>query len=305
MRPHALPWLALVAALPAALCAGSAAAQAPAVPPGADREDWITLFNGRDLDGWTPKITGHALGENFARTFRVEDGLLKVRYDRYQGFNEQFAHLFYKQPFSHYRLVVEYRFVGEQAAGGPGWALRNSGAMLHAQDPRSMRRGQDFPISMEAQFLGGLGDGKPRPTMNLCTPGTEAVRDGSLVRGHCIESSSKTFHGEQWVRVEMWVLGDAQVTQLVGGEPVLQYAMPQVGGGNVSDFDPAIKRDGALLQGGYIALQGESHPVDFRRIELLDLSGCMDRSAANYKTYYVKSEPGRCVFAAETDAAQR
>lgn len=274
------------------LC-GGAMAQAPA-----ETEDWIALFNGRDLAGWTPKITGHALGENFADTFRVEDGLLKVRYDKYRGFDGQFGHLFYAHPYSHYRLVVEYRFVGEQAPGGPDWALRNSGAMLHAQDPRGMRLGQDFPISLEAQFLSGLGDGQPRTTMNLCTPGTEAVRNGALIRGHCVESTSKTFDGEQWVRVEMVVLGDSQVTHVAEGAEVLSYAMPQFGGGNVSDFDPAAKPDGTLLDSGYIALQGESHPVDFRKVELLDLSGCMDRSASNYKTYYVKSVPQRCVYAA-------
>ncbi len=285
--PHSIGCLVLLASL----LPGGAAAQA-----GPEQQDWIALFNGRDLQGWTPKITGHALGENFADTFRVEDGLLKVRYDKYRSFDDQFGHLFYQQPFSHYRLVVEYRFVGEQVPGGPDWALRNSGAMLHAQDPASMHRGQDFPISLEAQFLGGLGDGKPRSTMNLCTPGTEAVREGALIRGHCIESASKTFDGEQWVRVEMLVLGSAAVTHLADGEKVLDYAMPQFGGGNVSDFDPARKPDGQPLESGYIALQSESHPVDFRRVELLDLSGCMDSKAENYKAYYVNSVPGRCVY---------
>src|SRR3954454_13825444 len=53
-----------------------------------DHEEWITMFNGRDLSGWTPKITHHDLGENFANTFRVEDGLLKVRYDGYKSFDK-------------------------------------------------------------------------------------------------------------------------------------------------------------------------------------------------------------------------
>ena len=99
----------------AALFVGGAAADTSA-----EKEEWITLFNGRDLSGWTPKITGHVLGDNFGNTFRVEDGLLKVRYDQYKSFGSKFGHLFYKDSFSYYRLVVEYRFVGEQAPGGPG-----------------------------------------------------------------------------------------------------------------------------------------------------------------------------------------
>ena len=66
----------------------SAFAMAAAVTPYAqqddpNRKDWIQLFNGRDLDGWTPKFAKHDLGENFNDTFRVEDGLLKVRYDKW------------------------------------------------------------------------------------------------------------------------------------------------------------------------------------------------------------------------------
>lgn len=279
--------------LVATLSAGDAVAETPS-----EKEEWIALFNGRDLDGWTPKITGHALGDNFGNTFRVEDGLLKVRYDRYKSFDGKFGHLFYKDPFSYYRLVVEYRFVGEQAPHGPGvWALRNSGAMLHSPHPRTMGRDQDFPISIEVQFLGGLSDDKARSTMNLCTPGTDVVYEGSIYPGHCLSSASKTFDGDQWVRAEILVLGSGQVTHFVNGEEVLEYALPQFGGGAVSDFDPADKPDGTLIEGGYISLQSESHPIDIRKVELLDLAGCMDRSARNYKRYRVKSVPESCVYA--------
>jgi hypothetical protein len=275
----------------AALLAGNATA---ATPP--EQEEWIALFNGRDLNGWTPKITHHDLGENFGNAFRVEDGLLKVRYDRYKTFDGQFGHLFYKTPFSYYRLVVEYRFVGEQVAGGPGaWALRNNGAMLHSQDPRTMTRDQPFPISIEAQLLGGLSDGKPRPTMNVCSPGTEIVYQGSIYPEHCLESSSKTFDGDQWVRAEMVVLGSGLITHFVNGEKVLEYALPQYEGA-ASNIAPATKVDGQLLDRGYIALQSESHPIDFRKVELLNLTGCMDRKAVNYKRYYVRSAPESCVF---------
>jgi len=284
----------LLVSLLTALSNGGAASQASP-----EKEDWIALFNGRDLGGWTPKIAGHALGDNFADTFRVEDGLLKVRYDGYRAFDGKFGHLFYEDAFSYYRLVVEYRFVGEQAPGGPEWAVRNSGVMLHAQPPRTLGRDQDFPISIEAQFLGGLGDGKQRPTMNLCTPGTEVVYRGTILPEHCLESASKTFDGGQWARAELLVLGSAQITHFVDGEQVLEYALPQFGGGGVSDFDPASKPDGRLIEGGYIALQSESHPIDIRKVELLDLAGCMDPKARNYKRYYLKSVAEDCEYAGE------
>jgi hypothetical protein len=275
-------------------CATATAADTPAVP---DREEWTVLFNRHDLNGWTPKITGHELGDNFANTFRVEDGLLKVRYDGYDGFRKQFGHLFYKEPFAYYRLVVEYRFVGEQAPGGPGnWALRNSGVMLHSQDPRTMLRDQDFPISIEAQFLGGLSDGKARPTLNMCSPGTEVVYGMTLYPQHCLNSSSPTLDGDQWVRAEVVVLGSGRITHFVNGVQVLEYALPQYGGGVVANFDPAAKPDGQLIESGYLALQSESHPIDFRRVELLNLAGCMDPSAGNYKHYYVKSQPSACQY---------
>ena len=228
----------------------------------------IALFNGRDLTGWTPKISGHDLGENFANTFRVEDGLLKVRYDGYGDFNSQFGHLFYRAPSSSYHLLIEYRFVGEWAKGTPSWAYRNSGVMLHAQDPKTMLKGQDFPISIEVQFLAGLDDGRPRTTANMCSPGTEVDINGTQARAHCVNSRSKTFPLNEWVRAEVIVRGDTSITHLVNGDTVMTYAKPRIGGGTVNGFDPAVKKDGTPLSSGYIALQSEGHPIDFRKVEL-------------------------------------
>lgn len=259
------------------------------------KKDWIQLFNGKNLNGWTPKITGYPLGENFANTFRVSNKLLQVRYDGYDDFASKFGHLFYKNPYSYYIVAVEYRFVADQAKNGPGWATRNSGIMVHGQDPKTMTKDQDFPISIEVQLLGGLGKG-PRTTANLCTPGTNVVRDGKLFTPHCVTSKSKTYDGDGWVRVEVKVLGDEKIEHIIDGEVVLSYEKPQVGGGNVSKHDPAAKQDGKLLTGGSISLQSESHPVDFRKVELLDLEGCMDQKAKNYKSYFVKAANGRCKY---------
>ncbi len=237
----------------------------------ADRtEDWIQLFNGRDLDNWVVKFTGYPLGLNLRNTFRVEDGLLRVRYDEWEQWNGEFGHLFYKGEFSHYRLRAEYRFVGEQISGGPGWAVRNNGFMLHSQSPESMELKQDFPASIEVQILGGDGV-KPRPTMNLCTPGTNVVIDGELIEQHCVDSRSETFHGEQWVSVEVEVLGGEVIRHFVNGEEVLSYESPQLDPRDKS-YAKLLPPDGnKILSKGYIAIQAESHPTDFRKIELLVL----------------------------------
>jgi hypothetical protein len=237
--------------------------------------DWIQLFNGKDLKDWRVKISGYPLNENFGNTFRVEDNLLKVRYDGYDDFQEKFGHLFYKDKFGYYVLGLEYRFLSDQAPGGPGWAFRNSGAMLHCQDPQTMLKDQDFPISIEVQLLGGNGKDE-RPTANLCTPGTNVVMDEKLFTNHCISSSSKTYHGDQWVRVEVLVLGDSLMEHFVEGQSVLRYEKPQMGNGNVSNYDEAVKKDGMLIKEGYIALQSESHPVEFRKVELFNLEPYAD-----------------------------
>ena len=123
--------------------------------PVGKKEEWIQLFNGKNLDGWTPKIRYHECGENYGDTFRVENGVLKVVYDKaaYPQFGEKFGHLFFKDAFSHYRLRVEYRFVGDQVAGGPGWAIRNSGVMIHGEAPTTMTKDQDFPASVSYTHL--------------------------------------------------------------------------------------------------------------------------------------------------------
>ncbi|MFM8583158.1 MAG: DUF1080 domain-containing protein [Planctomycetaceae bacterium] len=242
--------------------------------PRAAEPEWKPLFNGRDLEGWTPKIRGEKLGDNFANTFRVEDGVLKVGYDpqKYPQFGEKFGHLFYNQKFSHYRLRVEYRFTGNQCPGGPGWAFRNSGVMVHGEDPALMALDQDFPASIEVQLLGGPGQGD-RPTANLCTPGTNIVMEGQLVTRHCTNSRSKTYHGDQWVAVEIEVRGDQVIRHKIGDQVVLEYQQPQL-----DDRDPhaktLIEKNGGqkLLKEGTISLQSESHPVEFRKVEIMVLA---------------------------------
>lgn len=234
-------------------------------------EKWTPLFNGQNLDGWTPKIRHSKLGENYGNTFRVEDGVLKVAYDKaaYPEFKERFGHLFYKDTFSHYRLRVEYRFTGEQCPGGPGWAFRNSGVMIHGESPEEMSVDQDFPASIEVQLLGGNGR-ESRTTANLCTPGTNVVMDGKLFLPHCTNSKSKTYHGDQWVTVEIEAHGNRLIRHLIDGQDVLSYTQPQW-----DERDPhakeLAKKHGLQISGGSISLQSESHPVEFRKVEILVL----------------------------------
>jgi hypothetical protein len=301
MRRIPLAWavsgvLGLGAFAPISPLAPAPASAAEASARGDRPEDWVQLWNGKDLTGFTPKIRGYAVGENFGQTFRVKDGALVVAYDAYERFDDRFGHLFYERPFSHYVLRIEYRFVGEQAKGGPDWAWRNSGVMVHGQPAATMMKDQDFPISIEVQFLGGRGNGQKRTTANLCTPGTHVVMNGKLVEDHCITSTSQTYDGDQWVKAEVEVHGSGLVEHRVNGETVLRYEKPQVGGGVVSGFDPKAKPDGQLLESGSISLQSESHPIEFRKVEILSLVGCTDPKAKNHRPYFVKSDPASCKY---------
>ena len=238
------------------------------MPPGApthrDRREWIQLFNGKDLDGWVPKIKGYELGENFGDTFRVEDGILKVSYDKYTSFDERFGHLFYRQKFSHYIIAAEYRFVGEQVPGGPDWALRNNGLMLHSQAPETMGKDQDFPISIEAQLLGGgpSGERSTAERVHARNGDLPERRDGER---HCKNSTSATYRGDQWVRVEVEVLGADHIRHMIDGRTVLEYDSPQIGGGNVSGYKPEVKIDGKPLSEGYITSRAKAIRPSFAR----------------------------------------
>lgn len=275
-----------------------------------DTPAWEPIFNGQDLSGWKIKVTGSPLGVNFNNTFTVEDSMIRVNYAEYDTFNGEFGHIFYSVPYSYYKVRFEYRFTGEQVSGGPGWARRNSGIMLHAQLPESMEVNQTFPVSIEFQLLGGLGTGE-RSTGNVCTPGTTVSIDDTVRYAHCINSLSPTYHGDDWVRVEAVVLGGERMSFLIEGDTVLQLQSPAIGDGFTSQRGGDIdwerngvvenrarwqSLDGTLLEEGYLALQAESHPADFRNIELLNLCGCMDSTANNYKSYYVKHKPDSCIY---------
>lgn len=235
----------------------------------AEKEEWVSLFNGKDLTGWSPKIRGSEAGENYKNTFRVTDGVIEVNYSEYDKWESQYGHLFYEKKFSHYRLRLEYRFTGEQLEGGPGWARRNSGIMVHSESPETMGKDQDFPTSLEVQLLGGFEKGE-RTTGNLCTPGTHVVMDGKLATQHCISAKSETYRGEQWVTVEVEVRGGKAIRHLINGEEVIRYTEPQFDGSEKGKALAELTGD-KIIKEGYFCLQSESHPCEFRNIEILVL----------------------------------
>lgn len=275
-----------------------------------DHEDWISLFNGKDLSAWDIKIADRPLNDNYLNTFQVEDGMLRIVYDQYENFDDKYGHMYYKKPFSYYKLRFDYRFVGDQTPGGEAWNVRNSGIMVHSQSAASNTFEQHFPVSIEVQLLGGLSDDKVRTTANLCSPGTAVERFGAIDYSHCINSTSKTYHGDQWVNVEVVVMGEEYIAHLIDNDIVLRYEHPQIGGAfiskalkgqdwgsmGVSNKEKWIAMEGERLSEGYIAVQAESHPIDFKNIELLDLCGCTDPKALNYKSYFIKSDNKACIY---------
>ena len=270
------------------------------------KEDWESLFNGKDLTGWDIKIKDHPLNENYKNTFRIEDGMIRVVYSDYEKFNNQFGHLYTHKPYSYYKLKLQYRFVGDHLADAPEWADRNSGVMLHSQSAQSVNLHQNFPVSLEFQFL--CGNGKDTvPTGNVCTPGTFITYNGKTFLGHIQNSSSKTYLKDEWINAEAEVYGDSLIRHIINGDTVLTYTNAMIGEGFVSNTNSWtwagitdslvwINKANTLLKEGHIALQAESQPVDFRRIEILDLVGCTDPNAKNYKTYYIKSDNSRCKY---------
>ncbi len=273
----------------------------------ASKKEWIQLFNKKDLTGWDIKIAGHDLNENFNNNFYVKDGILKVDYSKFKKFNGEFGHLYYKDPFSYYIIRVEYRFTGQQLDGGPSYAYLNSGVMLHSQSAASLSKYQSFPVSLELQLLAS-DEKQKRHNGNLCTPGTQVSVAGQPVAAHCIDSKSKNSYVNEWVTAEAIVYGDSLIHHVIDGDTVLTYEKIQVGGGFVNtgmtwttggfaaDSSLWIKKDGEPLSTGYVALQAESHPVEFRKVELLNLEGCTDPKAINYKSYFIKPDNSKCRY---------
>ena len=271
-----------------------------------NKEEWQPLFNGKDLSGWEIKIKDYPLNDNYKNTFRVEDSMIKVSYSDYEKFDNHFGHIYTQTPYSYYKLKLQYRFTGNHLADAPDWADRNSGIMLHSQSAKSMELHQSFPVSLEFQFL--CGNGKDTVTTgNVCTPGTVINFNGKRYIEHIQKSNSKTFLKNEWVSGIAEVYGDSLIRHIINGDTVLTYTKLMIGEGfvspeynwatgNITDSLLWINKVNTPLSEGHIALQAESQPVDFRRIEILNLVGCMDTKAKNFKNYYIKANNSKCIY---------
>lgn len=233
------------------------------------KSNWIQIFNGKDLEGWTWKINSYPLGENFGNTFRVENGILMVRYDGYgPDLKNRFGTLYFDRKLTDYRLKVEYRFVGNTAPGAPEWGCRDSGIQFHGQPPSSQELNQPFPICLEYNFHGGNGT-DDRPLGALCTNGMFVEIDGEKNATKCVPATiSRTFHGDQWVTAEIDIK-DGKITHYVNGEEILSYSNPTYDPTNEASKKLMVGND-TVVHGGYVSLQSNSHPIDFRKIALLE-----------------------------------
>ena len=270
------------------------------------KEEWQPLFNGKDLTGWDIKIKDVPLNENYKNTFRVEDSMIRVSYDQYEKFDDKFGHLYTQSPYSFYKLKFQYRFTGDQVPGAPSWANQNSGIMLHSQSGKSVELHQNFPVSLEFQFLCGNGNDTVT-TGNVCTPGTFLTYNDKVFTGHIMNSNSKTYLKNEWVSGIAEVYGDSLIRHIINDDTVLTYTKAMIGEGfvgpqnnwgwaNIMDSMIWVNKANTPLSEGHIALQAESQPVDFRRIEILNLVGCMDPKAKNYKSYYIKADNSKCQY---------
>ncbi len=232
------------------------------------KQKWVSLFNGRDLDNWIPKIAGYKLGDNFGNTFRVENGILSTRYNAYDSFNKRFGALYYDKKFTNYLLKVEYRFTGNLTPGAPSWGFRDGGIQYHCQPPSTVGLDQPFPICLEYNLLGGNGKDE-RPNGEICASGMYVEINGERNASYCTQPSvKKTFAGDQWVTAEIEVR-DGKITHFVNGEQIIQFENPRYDTTNAI-AKTFIVNGNDLVKDGYISLQSNSHPMDFRKIEIME-----------------------------------
>jgi hypothetical protein len=262
---HIMLFFALIIASTGCMQGQHAGDSSQSVPVYQDNTQWIQLFNGKNLDGWIPKIAGYKSGENVLNVFRVENGILKVSYDQYDKFDGRFGHLFYKDKLSSFILRVEYRFTGEVLPDAPSYCYRNSGVMFHSQSPESMELNQNWPVSLETQLLGSTNSVK-QTTANMCTPGTTVHYMGKFTDEHCIGSTSRYYPDGEWVTIDIIVHGSRIMYHVIEGDTVLTFSKPQIGGYLVPENYPLPA--GTILHDGYIALQAEGQPIDFRKVEI-------------------------------------
>lgn len=257
--------------------------------------DWIRIFNGKDLEGWVKKIRTHPVGEDPYNTWYVKDSLLWVDYSKYTApFNYRFGHMAYeKRKFSYFLLRAVYQFWGSQPPTAPSEGKQNNGLMFHSESMSAMARDAQFPASAEVQLLGENNNQNTEgTTANFCCVGATMVVNGNRIDG-CWKAAPRNIKGLPWVKVEVLILADSVGKHMVEGDTVMRYTKI------------LAKRDGKPLREGYIAIQAESAPTYFKTLEVLDLEGCTDPKAVNFRSYFIKSNPSECQYVSSIRPAPR
>lgn len=270
----------------------------------AEDSAWVSLINGKNLDGWTSYFSSRKLAQpliNPDSTFGVTpEGWLNVnihlKYD-----STKVGHLFYTQrKLSYYMVRAVYRFTSDVL--GPGWTgadnIQNNGFMIHCPAPSAMNYA-DFPTSVEVQLVGPkntffnrdlVSQGwKYATSMNLCLPGVTVNLNGSDLSSNCHHAN----YPAAWKNTEIpwedkdgWsdatarVLGDSLIQHFIHGVKVHEYSR--------------IRKGGQPLKEGYLAIQAEGSSTQFKTMQLLDLVGCMDKTSPAYRTYFVKHDAAAC-----------
>lgn len=214
----------------------------------------LSLFNGRDLEGWT--VVGRDGDPAAADTWTVSDGVLKAS-------GQPYGYVRTKGAYRDYILRIEWRWVAgpapTDANGKPRG--RNSGVLLHIQ-------GEDkvWPTCLEAQLQERFAGDFIAMDMAVVFDELTAMREKAaaeagtdtaareralgarrITRRH--ESSEKPI-GE-WNTYEIICRADT-VTLVVNG--VLQNSAT-----------------GLSISEGAIGLQSEGMPIEFRRVDLTAL----------------------------------
>lgn len=228
---------------------------------GGASDGWVKIFNGQDLTGWSPLIHKSAYKQDPYNTFRADpvNHVIKVTYEDYpNGFEDRCGLLYYDKLLTNYRVRVTYRFLEPQAPGPVSWGKNNTGLMIFGIDPAKVTGDPEFPPLIEIQLLGANSTGG-NTTPNMCVPGGMTMKKSTAECGNNHTGVAPPPAAE-------WVTVEAEV-HVKGDTKVFQYP---------NKTTPVITMSGPVYQGkdvvnGYLSLQSESQPLEYKDIELMEL----------------------------------
>jgi hypothetical protein len=215
-------------------------ARQPSTPEAIVPTKTMSLFNGKDLTGWTADVPEKDKNPDAPASFIVRDGMLV-------SLGVPRGHLLTDSLFRNYRLQVEYRFPGK-----PG----NCGVLVHASRLRALSR--MFPQSIEVQMQHQQAGDFWCIQENIEVPNMEARRP---------KKEGQNYGGSE---------GDARrVLNLTDGseKPAGEWNTMVI---EARDRTVKVWMNGDLVNDGFnatadrgkIALQAEGSEVEFRKVEI-------------------------------------